>query len=100
MEFRVERVSEAPDRSRVAVSGDLDLDSAPQLGAALLAASGAVVEVDLARVTFIDSQGVNALVQARRRLEARGAQLVCTGASARVRRLLELLQLGSLLEGS
>src|SRR5207253_1921396 len=53
---------------RVAVAGEIDLATAPQLEAELVSAIAAAhtfVEVDLADVTFLDSQGIAVLIRAK-----------------------------------
>jgi len=78
-EVRIER------DSRVVVSGDLDLATAPQLMSAVesLAASGARrVVVDLGAVSFIDSSGISALLRADRTLRGADGVLVLGAMSA------------------
>lgn len=63
------------DRAEVAVTGEVDIATVSLLRAALAeAADGgpAAVEVDLSRTAFFDSQGLWALVHARRQLAAGG----------------------------
>ena len=57
----------------VAVSGELDIDTMVELGAALAAGDGvgATTVVDLRRLTFIDSSGVSGLLAAARRAQRR-----------------------------
>jgi anti-sigma B factor antagonist len=59
-------VDELPDRTVLRVSGDLDLETAPQLLAhaePYLAAGRGGLVVDLSRLTFIDSSGLSALIR-------------------------------------
>ena len=72
----------------VLVRGEVDLDTAPRLTAALEAAmreSRGPFVVDLSDVTFLDSSGVNVLLRARALLgrEERDLVLVCPPGSAR-----------------
>jgi len=66
----------------VAVSGEVDVYSAPNLrdGLTELLESGTSVVVDLTDVGFLDSTGLGALVAARTTASERGASLplVCT----------------------
>lgn len=60
------------------VTGEVDLSTAPRLGAAVerALAPGAPLIVDLAGVEFIDSAGSRALALAEREASARGARLL------------------------
>jgi anti-sigma B factor antagonist len=84
----------------VLVRGEIDIDTAPKLTAALDAAmresQGAFV-VDLCDVTFLDSSGVSVLVHARAFLgrEDRDLVIVCPPGSAR--RIFELAGIDDLL---
>ena len=81
------------DIARVALSGDLDVGTAPLLEewlAPLEADGAAVIMLDLRDLMFIDSAGLGVLLQARRRAEANGHQLLVVGSSPRARRLFEL----------
>lgn len=49
--------------------------------------------VDVSGVTFMDSTGLDALVTASTRVSARRGTLAVVGANARIRRLLEIVQL-------
>lgn len=70
----------------ILVTGELDLSTAPRLGDALERAlnDGRRVVVDLAGVTFMDSQGLNTLA----RIHQRCPQLRLRGAPPTVRSLL------------
>lgn len=80
------------DGNRVTVAGEVDVDTAPRLTTALLAAvrTSQGVVVDLAGVTFMDSQGLAALVRARREAEARGGTVALAGVTHRIQKLLRL----------
>jgi anti-sigma B factor antagonist len=72
----------------LAAAGGLDLGSAPALPAAIEAAldSGARdLWIDLSDVTFIDSTGIHALLDARRRVGTNGCRLavICPAGTAR-----------------
>lgn len=63
---------------RLVVEGEVDLSTAPQLLDAVEAAVGAhvgVIEVDLSDVWFLDSSGVDALVQGQRVVNAHTSKL-------------------------
>lgn len=77
-------------RSHLTVRGDLDAMSAPDLHAALAACTEGDVEVDMAGVTFIDSSGLAAVIEAHLRLRPSGRRLTIVDRSPVVRRLLDL----------
>jgi anti-sigma B factor antagonist len=85
------------DVAVLSVHGEVDLETAPALWKTLLPAlehqTGPVV-VDLSAVTFMDSTGVHALVDARRRLALQNRRLaiVCRD-GGQVHRLLALVGL-------
>jgi anti-sigma B factor antagonist len=83
-------VGGAGDRVVIAVSGEVDLASAPQLEQCLLAHGDGDVTVDLARVSFLDSSGLHALVVARNHLRQRGHELRTINEQDHVRRAIEL----------
>lgn len=81
----------------VAITGELDLYTAPKLRERLdeLILSGrAVVVIDLEKLDFMDSSGINVLVGSLKRLRASGGELrlVCTQP-----RLLKLFEITGLL---
>ena len=96
--FGVEQVVES-DRVAVKVTGDIDLATADKVGEALTEAlsKGSSVWVDLSAVTFLDSTGIRALVQAHRRASVQGASLYVHGAQQWVAKVLEVTGVGPLL---
>jgi anti-sigma B factor antagonist len=63
----------------VAVSGEVDLFTAPEFKQRVTAPIGAGVDhviVDLTQTTFIDSSSLGVLIGAHRRLQQRGGRLV------------------------
>jgi anti-sigma B factor antagonist len=81
---------------RIALRGDLDVESAPNLQARIddfVAQHASLVIVDLADVSFLDSSGLRALVHGARALEATGGRFLVEGASGAVARVLELTDL-------
>lgn len=80
-----------PDVHVVALSGELDIGSADGLASALVKAAGSTVVVDLSGLTFLDSRGVAALVDARDRILAAGkGDLVLTRPGGMVRTVLDI----------
>ncbi len=98
--FRLE-VSDAPNATVVALSGELDLASSSALEEELerlAAATGPSVVIDLRDLEFMDSTGLSALVRAQSRLEQAGRRLAVVRGGSQVDRLLELTGLAQRLE--
>jgi anti-sigma B factor antagonist len=84
---------------RVDVRGDLDLSTSPELGETLLReiSGGNSVVLDLSGVTFIDSTGLNALIQAFGACESNGGELALTpNLPAQVSRVFRITGLDAL----
>jgi anti-sigma B factor antagonist len=99
--LRVELVRQDDASAVVAVAGEIDLATAPVLSSELetvAVTSGTVVHVDLAEVSFLDSSGISALVEFRKRLEQADASLVLHRAGPTIQRVLEISGLGALFE--
>ena len=79
---------------KISVVGELDLDTAPQLGAELRAArdhSKVSLLIDLSGCEFIDSSGLALIIQTWRELESEeGASLAMCCAQDQVERLLRI----------
>ncbi|HEV7654597.1 MAG TPA: STAS domain-containing protein [Mycobacteriales bacterium] len=91
----------APDGEYVVVAGEVDIETAPQLRSALAAAVGtgaASVVIDLAAVTYLDSSGLSVLVSAHQRARAQGSTLCLCNPSERVRSLLRITGLDTVLQ--
>ena len=56
------RVGNESDGTVVRLSGELDIASAPLLDECLQSLDGQAVTIDFAKLTFIDSSGLNVLV--------------------------------------
>jgi anti-anti-sigma factor len=85
----------------LALSGELDLSSAPEVAQAITEArpeSGRRLLLDLGRLSFMDSTGVSVLVRAKQDADASGWLIAVRGATGQVRRLLELVGLLERLE--
>ena len=86
---------------RLAVSGDIDICTAPMLHDALCraadlavsAGSGSAVTVDLSGVTFIDARGLVSLVVAEAYACVRGASMRFSGVTPGITRLLRITDL-------
>jgi anti-sigma B factor antagonist len=84
----------------VKISGEIDIESAPQLRDRLLGIirwHGARLALDLTGVTFIDCAGINMLLATRRRTQLEGGSLRVLRASPRVRRVITLTRLDPVL---
>jgi anti-sigma B factor antagonist len=83
--------------AEVVVQGEVDVSNAAALTERIIVAAvgESRVVVDLARCTFLDSSGLNALVRARERAEA---EIVLRGATGLVRQVLEISGLDQLFD--
>lgn len=84
----------------VVLDGEADILSSSAIGRpfeSLDARSATHVVFDLAGVTFIDSSGVNALVQAVRTIEAQGGSAALASPSLEVGRVFEILGLSAIV---
>ena len=91
-EFRIDS-RRAGDAVHVEVTGELDIATSPRLVDAIRAArdsSAALAVVDLERVSFMDSEGLRALLTARRMAEAEPFRIALARPSRAVRELIEL----------
>jgi anti-anti-sigma factor len=88
----------------LAVSGDVDLATSPDLGVAIdeaLTADGVRgVELDLTGVEFLDSSGIAVLLKGRRTADERTVAYRVTGMHGIVRQVLELTGVLALLTGT
>ena len=81
--------------TRLAVAGELDLATVPELEAALPApAPGETLVVDLRELAFIDSAGIHVLMRLDIDARAQGWSLVVVRAPPDVQRILDLCHLG------
>ena len=80
----------------LAVAGEIDLATAPQLADCLVAAADHDVAVDLSAVTFLDSSGLSALVAGSRALAETGHVLRTFGERDTILRVLEISGLDAL----
>ena len=82
--------ADEPTQIVIAVTGEVDMASAPELAGCLLAHTERDVIVDLSGVDFLDSTGISALVAGYNALRDAGHTLRTTGEQAHVQKLLEL----------
>jgi anti-sigma B factor antagonist len=81
---------DGPTRVVIAVTGEVDLASSPELVACLLAHSDRDAVVDLSGVDFLDSTGINALIQGYHALRDAGHTLRTTGERPHVLKVFDL----------
>jgi anti-anti-sigma factor len=77
----------------IKVAGELDLQGADRFSAVateVLAEPVEHVEIDARRLTFIDSAGIRAILLARADAQSKGSAFTLSGASAAVRRIIEI----------
>ena len=85
----------------IALSGELDMATAPILTDNLAPFEGngvSTIVLDLQDLTFIDSSGLLAFLEARRRAMSNGHRLLLSGPSPVARRLIEVTGTQSLLD--
>ncbi|WP_405103660.1 STAS domain-containing protein [Micromonospora sp. NBC_01412] len=93
------RVDASTRRTVLALFGEIDMSGANRLDGLLhetIAQAGAV-EVDLERVTFIDSIVLSTLVNAHHHAAGMGVDLVLVNAAGQVRRVLDMTGIMQLL---
>ena len=98
--FSVE-VDESGERPRVAVRGEVDVYTSPQLKQAFEGllhgdAGARTVVIDLSGLDFIDSTGLGVLVGALKRARASGGDVVFTTPPASIMKVFEITGLTSL----
>ena len=81
------------ERPRLAVAGELDMATAPQLAAAIASDEldgGTPPVLDLSRLAFMDVAGMRVLLDAARRAKRAGGALVVFNPQPAIRRLFAL----------
>lgn len=82
----------------MAVTGEIDLYTAPTLQSELMTALNAGrarLIVDMSRVGFCDSTGINILLAAHRHASERGGELQLAGLCSAIRKVLQVTGLES-----
>ncbi|MGV9563503.1 STAS domain-containing protein [Streptomyces sp. NPDC003480] len=81
-----------PDGTVITVAGEIDLNTCSALARAALNVplGGKTLRLEMSGVSFMDSTGLNLLLQLRGRLHAEGGRLVLTGLQDQAARLLHL----------
>lgn len=97
LEVRVTTSRIGSDSYALAVTGELDLHSAPCVEtrlAEVIEAGARSVVIDLMGVSFMDSSGVGVLLSASKALRSSGGELVVAADDRRILRVLEITGLG------
>jgi len=97
---RIETTKTA-DETIIAIEGDIDLYSSPELRTAVLKAvpkATAGVGIHLGGVSYMDSSGVATLVEGLRSAKENGKTFVLVAPSTSVMKVLELARLDSIFE--
>jgi anti-anti-sigma factor len=84
----------------IAVTGEVDMATAPRLIECLQDRSDRDVILDFAGVAFIDSRGIAALLKSHKTLRARGRSLRITAEPDNVRKVLEVTGVDAVLHGA
>lgn len=94
LEFSLET---RPDHCLFTLRGALTLEGLFAVQNALRAENARLTIVDMSAVSYVDSAGIGALVNAHVSRENRGARLVLVGVSRRVMDVLEITRVASVL---
>jgi anti-sigma B factor antagonist len=95
-DFRLDEEQLSRGTVLLAVFGDVDLHTADELGERIVAAidhGARLLVVDLSGVSFVDSQGIGALLRGARRFEPREGRLRLVVPHAEIRRIFEITSL-------
>ena len=82
----------------VALEGEIDLHESPQVKQKLdplIARKSPRIHLDLSRVSYIDSSGLAAFVDAMQRIQAYGGEFALIAMRESVRKIFEISRLGS-----
>ena len=90
------RIDRQPDRTVMSVSGEIDLSNASRLTdwlAIIISEQPAAVDIDLSRMTFMDSTGIRSFVAARHLCEEKSLPFRLVQVQPNTRRLIEAVGL-------
>jgi anti-sigma B factor antagonist len=99
-DFSLETEAAGPERSVIAVAGEIDIFTAPDLRAAVVAAiDGGTRElvIDLSDVHFLDSTALGVLIGTLKRLRTLGGRLVVVNSEPTTARTFEITGLDQTL---
>ncbi|MFE1228757.1 STAS domain-containing protein [Streptomyces sp. NPDC059442] len=85
-------VDELPDRTLIVIAGELDMTTCPTVTEAVhaLPLGGRTLSLDLSRLAFLDSSGLNLLLELRLRVQQEDGTLELRGVQERVLRVLRI----------
>ena len=92
-QFEISRDEAAPGVTVIAVTGEVDMATAPQFTSAAqeaLAEGSTSIVVDLRATTFLDSSGLGAILAAVDRARLAGGNLAVVNVDATIQRTLEI----------
>jgi anti-sigma B factor antagonist len=100
MPIEIEVSVDGADVATIAIAGDLDLSTAPELERSLSGVqnNGRPVLLDLRRVSFMDSSGLRVILAADARARSAGSRLVLVEGPPGVQRVFQLTLLDRRLE--
>ena len=81
-----------PGNARVALTGSLDSESAPQLEKELSALNANVIAFDMTNLAFISSAGLRVIFAAAKRQRAKGGQIGMSNLRPGVRKVFEIVK--------
>ena len=81
-----------PGTTRVALTGSLDSDTAPQLEKAMGALNAAVIAFDMTNLAFISSAGLRVIFATAKRQRAKGGQIGMSNLRPGVRKVFEIVK--------
>ena len=81
-----------PGTARVALTGSLDSDSAPQLEKAMAALSTNVIAFDMTNLAFISSAGLRVIFATAKRQRAKGGQIGMSNLRPGVRKVFDIVK--------
>jgi anti-anti-sigma factor len=92
------------DSIRLAFAGEVDMSNAAEFAEAVATRMDASLHrrvcIDFARVRFLDSAGIKALLDGQRRARQQGRELIVVDMHPSVRRVLEITAVLDLLTGA
>jgi anti-sigma B factor antagonist len=98
--FTIEVTEVADGMFVVALSGEMDIATSPELTSRLATVRGAEpyhVLIDLSELAFVDSTGIKALITAAQDVEEHGGSLIAFAPTANLRRVFDIVHLSAVV---
>jgi anti-sigma B factor antagonist len=92
MPLTIEVNEPKPGTARVALTGSLDTDTAPELEKSLAALQSNVIAFDMTNLAFISSAGLRVIFAAAKRQRAKGGQIGMSNLRPGVRKVFEIVK--------